>query len=448
MCRRALLVALAACIGSPHAAADVEPTFRHEPLKKLLAELKDNDVAVRRQAALTLGMPDGTEGKGGPRPRGDLWPAMLALVDALRDKDMLVRGNSLKSLGLLMRYRGIPEKNDPRAEKIALAVIACLKDPEALVRSEAAAALPTVGIETKDGVKALTAVLKHEDAKIRAAAAAGAKGVRPISDIVPALGDALLDADADVRLGAATTLTFARTEAVAALKLLITALNDENPRVGTAAASALGTIGPGAGPAIPALADVVANPKSPIRSAAVTAIGMIRLEPDVAVPTLIGALANDETRPNVYYALLAYGPQAKDALPAILAFSRDAKGSVLPAALAAVSSIEPEGHHFFSLLFAALHDPNPYVRSSSLNYFSREGGGLAEALPALVVLFKVDGNLRNRIAHAFGNMGAEAKPVVPMLLELIGDVETPPQLRRTLVSAVNSIDPGVLRPMK
>src|SRR6266540_7230781 len=131
MTRLLVLAILFPFLGSSRAAAaDVEPTFRHEPLKKLLADLKDKDATVRRMAANTLGMPDGTEGKGGPRPRGDLWPAILALVDALQDTDSLVRANSVKSIGLLMRYRGIPEKPDPRAETVALAVIAALKDSD------------------------------------------------------------------------------------------------------------------------------------------------------------------------------------------------------------------------------------------------------------------------------------------------------------------------------
>jgi len=446
MVRRVLLVLLVACLGSPRAiAADIEPTFRHEPLKKLLADLQDKDVTVRRQAATTLGMPDGSEGKGGPRPSGELWPAMLGLVEALQDKDMLVRGNSLRSLGLLMRYRGIPEKTDPRAEKIALAVIASLKDPEDLVRSAAAAALSTIGIETKDGVKSLTETMKHEEAKVRAAAADGAKGVRPIARIVPALAESLRDREAIVRLASANTLGFARQEGAAALKPLVELLKDEDAKVGAAAATALGSFGPQGGPAISALADVVTNPKSAIRNAAVGAIGMIHLDSDIAVPTLIGALAIEETRPSACTALYAFGAQGKAATPALIAFGRDEKGSVRPDVLAALSAIEPDGPAFFELLFAGLHDPNPFIRGVALNYFGRDQG-YAEALPVLVVLFKVDGNLRNRVAYAFGAMGAEAKPVVPMLLEMIGDVETNPTLRRVLINTVNAIDPEVLKP--
>ena len=84
MLRRILIALLFAIPDAPRTVAvDVEPTFRHEPLKKLLDDLKSPDPMVRRMAANTLGMPDGSEGKGGPRPRGDLWPAMLALVEAI-----------------------------------------------------------------------------------------------------------------------------------------------------------------------------------------------------------------------------------------------------------------------------------------------------------------------------------------------------------------------------
>ena len=445
MVRFALVLAFAFPQPARAAAADVEPTFRHEPLKKLLSDLKDSDVMVRRLAATTLGMPDGSEGKGGPRPRGDLWPAMLALVDAQQDKDMQVRANAMKSLGLLMRYRGVPEKLDERFEKIALAAIAALKDPEDLVKSAAAGSLPLIGIETKTGLASLEAVLKHDDAKVRAAGADGAKGVRPIAGIVPALADRVTDKDAAVRLAAINTLTFARVEAIGAVKPLIGALKDDDAKVGNAAATALGSTGPAAAEAVPALADVVADAKSAARTAAVGALGAIARDPDIAVPALIGAMSNDETRPTAFYAISCFGTQAKDAIPAIVAFSRDAKGSVLPSALHALWIVDPSGPAYFESLFAALHDPNPFVRGAAVDSF-RRGSSYPEALPALVVLFKVDGNLRNRIAFAFGSMGEDAKPVVPMLMELIGDVETNPGLRRVLINAVNAIDQSILKP--
>src|SRR5262249_31562931 len=162
-----------------------------------------------RQAAITLGMPDGTQGKGGPRPRGDLWPAILALAEALKDEDIAVRTNSVKSIGLLMRYRGIPEKADPRAEKAALAVVAALKDSDDMVKSAAAGALWMVPIDTQPGIKAVAETLKHENPKIRALAAEGCKGVKPMTEIVPALAELLKDREPSVRLAAANTLMFA-----------------------------------------------------------------------------------------------------------------------------------------------------------------------------------------------------------------------------------------------
>jgi HEAT repeat protein len=446
MIRRLFLVLLAATTAAPRTrAADDEPTFRHEPLKKLLGELRDPEPKIRRQAALTLGMPDGTQGKGGPRPRGDLWPAILALVDALKDTDFQMRANSVQSIGLLMRYRGLPEKMDDRAEKVALAVIAALKDQEDLVRSAAAAALPSVGIETKPGVTALAEAMKHNEAKVRAAAAAGATGVRTIGDIVPALGTAVRDSDAAVRLAAANSLMFARAAAAPALKPLVAMLTDADPKVGAAAATALGAMGPAGAPAIPALADVIADQKSGIRVAAVGAVGMIRQVPEIAIPVLIGALATGELRSGSFYALSTFGTLAKSAVPAILGFARDAKGSVRPDALNALASIEPDGFAFHDLLFAALLDPNPFVRSTAVNYCGRDEG-VPEALPVLVQLFKVDGNLRTRIAYAFGAMGPDAQPVVPMLLELVGNPETSQQLRRVYINALRNIDPDSVKP--
>ena len=127
--------------------------------------------------------------------------------------------------------------------------------------------------------------------------------------------------------------------------------------------------------------------------------------------------------------------------------SRDEKGSVRPEVLLAVSQVEPDGAAFFDLLLAAMHDYNPTVRIKAIFYFAR-GQTYPEMLPVLIVLFRVevDVNHRMRIAQALGAMGAEAKPVVPMLVELIGESETNQNLRRILIRTVNAIDPQVLKP--
>ena len=226
---------------------------------------------------------------------------------------------------------------------------------------------------------------------------------------------------------------------------MIDVLRDEDPKVGAASATALGAIGPAAKTAVPALADVVTDPKSTIRVAAIYALGMIRLEPDICVPTLIGALAVEETRKSAYHTLAGFASQAKAAVPALLAFSREAKGSVRVEALHALSQVEPNGEAFSEVLFAALRDANPFVRGEAVDYCGRDAG-VPAALPVLVELFKVDGNLRNRIAYTFGAMGAEAKPVAPMLLEMIRDPETSQHLRRVLINSLRAIDPEAIKP--
>jgi HEAT repeat protein len=424
-------------------AADVEPTFRHEPLKKLLIELKDDNVMLRRQAAITLGLPDGSEGKGGPRPRGDLFPAMLALVEAQQDKDMQVRANAMKSLGLLMRYRGVGAQTEERFEKISLAAIASLKDSEGLVKSAAAAAMHTIGIETEKGRVALGEVMKSGDAKSRAAAADAAKGVRPLVGIVPALAERLADSDAAVRLAAAVSLNFARAEAVAALKPLIRAMRDEDEKVAHMAAYALGSIGPAAAEAVPALIDAIYEPKNPVRAVATWSLGTINREPDLTIPALIGALSVEETRVNAFQGLAAFGTQARSAIPAILAYGRT-KDGFHASALYALGAIEPSGYEYRALLLAMLFDSTPATRLAALNQWFREEVW-SDSLPALAMLFKCDPAARQRLAQVFGNMGAEAKPVVPMLMELIGDLQTSPTLRRALVNAVNRIDPDILK---
>jgi len=444
-----VLLAIASLVPSAPraAAADIEPTFRHEPLKKLLVELKDKNVMIRRQAATTLGLPDGSEGKGGPRPRGDLWPAMLALVEAQADSDMQVRANAMKSLGLLMRFRGVVEKNDERFEKIALAAIAALKDSEGLVRSAAAASLWQIGIETEKGRTELLAAMKHDDAKVRAAAAEGARGVRPIGKIAAELGERISDRDEAVRLAAVNSLIQARSEAAPAVKALIAALRDPGERLSAAAATALGNVGPGAAEAIPPLVDLLADGKVTARTAAALAISAIQAQPEIGVPALIGALANTETRIYAIHALRQYGPRAGSAIPALFSHSRDVDGSVFPATLDAIHSIDPGSVAYEELILAALFDPKPSVRTFAIGFTDR---GVGEAdptlLPMLMFLFQVDANARPQLARAIGELGVEGRPAIPMMMELIGNLNTNASLRRVLINAVNRIDPALLRP--
>ena len=69
------------------------------------------------------------------------------------------------------------------------------------------------------------------------------------------------------------------------------------------------------------------------------------------------------------------------------------------------------------------------------------------SLPVLIELFKVDANLRRSIAQAFGSMGPDAKPVVPMMLELIRNPDTDQNLRRYLINSVRRIDSAAIKPV-
>ena len=238
---------------------------------------------------------------------------------------------------------------------------------------------------------------------------------------------------------------FARHEAASAVVPLIGLLHDEDSKVVAVAAMALGSIGAEARSAVPALADLVMEPRNTNRANAVTALGMIRQSPEVSVPTLIGALAIAETRPAAISAVSLFGAAAMPAVPALLAIGRDEKGSVRPEVFLALARIEPDGAAFSELLFAGLRDPSPFVRGAAVNYCAREPG-VPAALPVLIELFMVDGALRDRIAYAFGALGEDAKPVVPMLLEMIRDPQTNQHLRQVLINALQAIDPDSVKP--
>jgi HEAT repeat protein len=156
--------------------------------------------------------------------------AVLALVEALKDKDKGVRKAAAFALGLIGQ----------EAKPAVSALIEALKDENDSVRSYAAEALGRIGSEAKTAVLALVEALKDENKNVRVRSVEALGIIGADSKVaVAALTETLSDEDIWVRLRAAVALVKIGQDAKPALPALIEALKDENDSVRLYASEAL-----------------------------------------------------------------------------------------------------------------------------------------------------------------------------------------------------------------
>lgn len=200
--------------------------------------------------------------------------------------------------------------------------------------------------------------------------------------------------NSDKRKNAAAELGKIGPAAKKAVSALIKVLNDEDECVRDAAAEALGKIGAAAKEAIPALIEALKEKsESPGAMIALKGIG------EVAIPALIEALKhkNQTVRRNAAQTLGRIGPEAKEAIPALVIALRDKSNNedVRRDAACSLGNIGPETTDVVPALISALNDQSSSVRCDAAWALGKIGPAAKEAIPALkVALEDVDKYVR------------------------------------------------------
>lgn len=215
---------------------------------KMAARMKDTDARIRKSAARALQRPAGVKAADADALAKD--PAVIALLDALKDTNAGVRGFAV-------------------------------------------AALATWGREVKASIASMLPLLHDSDANVRLAAAdalgelfrgATLQEKAAAMELVSALKDS------DERVVSAALVALGRLKSPDAVPALIPLC--KNPEIGRAAIEALGNIGPAAHDAEEAL--FAALNSEDTRKAAAEALGKIKADPAKLLPALVAALKAEE----------------------------------------------------------------------------------------------------------------------------------------------------------
>ncbi len=249
--------------------------------------------------------------------------------------------------------------------------IKALKDRDEQYRQQAVKALGAIGEEDRTMIPFLIAALSDRSGLVSGQASAELAGMG--KEVVPSLLRALKDAKNSTRIQILYTLSQMGPDASAAVPALTELLKRSESSDRIAATVVLAKIGPEARPAVPALLETLKDKKKPECHLAVRALGRIGPDAKAAVPALVEMLkeknpmtfpveinafvpevfqgGSEEVTPAVEAAstLGQIGPNAKEAIPALLEAHQSAKDTPGPsgfnlkwAAFNAIQKIDPK----------------------------------------------------------------------------------------------------------
>jgi HEAT repeat protein len=291
----------------------------------LIEALREENLLVRRSAAEAL------------RKIGDR--SIPALVKALKDSDVKVRRNAINLL-IIINYGW--SGSSSQAKTAVPQLIFLLKDSDPDLRRSAADALENIGPEAKTAVPQLILLLKDSDADVRrsAARALGNMGAEA-KTVVPQLILLLKDSDAGVRSNAADVLGSIGAASKTAVPQLILLLKDSDIFVRTSAISALRNMGAEVKAAVPQLILLLKDSDAGVRSNATYLLGNIGAEAKTAVPQLILLLKDSDkfVRSNAAIALGSIGEEAKTAVPQLIPLLKDSDTVMRSNAASALENI-------------------------------------------------------------------------------------------------------------
>jgi HEAT repeat protein len=383
--------------------------------------LRSNDRAARNQAILFAR-------ELGPDAIKTILPVV---AEGLKTGDRAVR---MEALILLQQMNAgqVPEARDLLLE--------LLKDPDPTVRFPAAQMLELGGVDRTLLIPALTELLKHDQAAVRAQAAETLTRYGPagIAAALPVVREGLKDADPNNRLRAARTISQAGEAATAddrkaAVEAVTTIVRDGTPTFRTQAIYFLQQADPGSlKAAAPGLRAALADAQPTTRVAAARLLSRLDGDDRAAGIEVLAALVADRASParfEAVAALRAAGPDGlKVLVPVLTQGLKDA--ATRQQSLVVIGQLDEETvKPLLPAVGPLLDDPQPLVRLSAARILARAGDeterkAAGELLVALVKAPAPEAGLpaytRTQAADVLRGMGGEwARAALPVYREML-----------------------------
>jgi len=149
---------------------------------------------------------------------------------------------------------------------------------------------------------------------------------------------------------------------------------------------------------------------------------LARLGP-AAIPVLVEALEYPPTRTSIIQAIGMFGPDAKDAVPALIEILRqDPKLGVRNSAAQSLGLIGPDARNAIPELIAGLKEKDSYMRLACAQALGRIGPDASDAVPDLIECLRDKSSLvQVHAAVSLGRIGPSARAAIPALTEFLKD---------------------------
>jgi HEAT repeat protein len=287
----------------------------------VVAALKDSDLRVRRRAIRVVNLI-------GPQAK----EAVPGLIEALREKDDRLRLQVVQALGRI----------GPEASPAVGTLLEAVKDTKpGGPRLAALQSLGEIGPKAGAAVPTLLAFVKDFDVLVRVGALRALGRIGPQNEEVgAAVVEALGDPVPSVRLAAVEAAGRAGPRQSGNLTKL---LKDDDPNLRFQVASALSRFGPEAKGALPALQQAVEDEDRRVAVQVAEALWLIDRQKTGMAALMRGLVAKDvAVRLSALRVLGNMGPEARDAVPALLSAAQDSDNLVRGEAVRALQRVDPE----------------------------------------------------------------------------------------------------------
>ena len=360
--------------------------------------------------------------------------AVPFLVEVLRSDSPRVRAAAAAILGRI----------GPRAAAAVPALVTALRDGEPEVRKEAAAALTRIGRETAAALPVLLAMDPDDWKATEALGRVGAAAVPPLLERLtaaqarrkasPTGEPAIFDTDdpdvLDV-IHSVNALGRVGPAALGALPALLDALADADCYIRRHAASAIGNLGPGAAAARPALLRALGYEDERVRLLAAGALARLGPGAVAALPVLLEELQAEmdgDRRAEAATYLASVGPEGRDAVPLLTRALRDFDARVRVESAGALWNIARQASETVPVLAALLTGEHGFQIE-----FLDDGSPRCSGGPR-------NGKIQARAAQILTEIGPDAAAAVPALELALRDPDE--EVRTHAGIALRRVRPG------